>query len=169
MKVREDKKCSKHQTSLFLFLILVFSSVYRMLLMHFATFPPADIRLHNSVIHSITLSGNTNFPWNYYQMGGGTSLTFPGYHIFVSYIILMTGMPDYLAHSLVVSFFSSLIVLCGFLITRTVWGESASLIVAFLVAISRFDVEARAVVFSFFRIKRALCLHLEPFFGQARK
>src|SRR3990170_8893884 len=115
----------------------------------FDTFPPgADIGLHNSVIHSITLSGNTNFLWNYYQMGGGTSLTFPGSPIFVSYIILMTGMPDYLAHSLVASFFSSLIVLCAFLITRTAWGESASLIVAFLVAISRFDVEARAVMFS---------------------
>jgi hypothetical protein len=127
---------------LLLFLILAFSFVYRMLLMHWATFPPgADIGLHNSVIHSITLSGNTNFLWNYYQMGGGLSLTFPGYHIFVSYIMLITGMPDYLAHSLVVSFFSSLIVLCAFLITRTVWGESASLIVAFLVAISRFDVE----------------------------
>jgi hypothetical protein len=55
--------------------------------------------------------------------------------------MLITGMPDYLAHSLVVSFFSSLIVLCAFLLTRTVWGESASLIVAFLVAISRFDIE----------------------------
>jgi hypothetical protein len=127
---------------LLLFLILIFAFAYRMLLMHWQTFPPgADIGLHDSVIHSITVSGNTNFLWNYYQMGGGESLTFPGYHIFVSYIILITGMPDYLAHSLVVSFFSSLIVLCAFLITRTVWGESASLIAAFLVAISRFDVE----------------------------
>jgi hypothetical protein len=127
---------------LLLFLVLVFSFIYRMLLMHWQTFPPgADIGLHDSIIHSITVSGNTNFLWNYYQMGGGISLTFPGYHIFVSYVMLMTGMPDYLAHSLVVSFFSSLIVLCAFLITRTVWGESASLIVAFLVAISRFDIE----------------------------
>jgi hypothetical protein len=113
-----------------------------MLLMHWQTFPPgADIGLHNSIIHSITVSGNTNFLLNYYQMGGGISLTFPGYHIFVSYILLMTGMPDYLAHSLVVSFFSSFIVLCAFLITRTLWRESVALIVAFLVAISRFDVE----------------------------
>jgi hypothetical protein len=133
------KASNKH---LLLFLVLVFAFTYRMLLMHWQTFPPgADIGLHDSIIHSITVSGNTNFLWNYYQMGGGTSLTFPGYHIFVSYIMLMTGMPDYLAHSLVVSFFSSLIVLCAFLITRTVWGESASLIAAFLVAISRFDIE----------------------------
>jgi hypothetical protein len=127
---------------LLLFLVLIFSFVYRMIWMTWQTFPPgADIGLHNSIIHSITVSGGTNFLWNYYQMGGGISLTFPGYHIFASYIMLITGMPDYLAQSLIVSFFSSLIVLCAFLITRTVWGESVSLIVAFLVAISRFDVE----------------------------
>jgi hypothetical protein len=113
-----------------------------MVWMTWQTFPPgADIGLHESIIHSITLSGNTNFLWNYYQMGGGVSTTFPGYHIFASYIIFITGMSDYVAQSLIVSFFSSLIVLCAFLITRTVWGESTALIAAFLVAISRFDVE----------------------------
>jgi hypothetical protein len=127
---------------LFLFLVLVFAFSYRMLFMLWATYPPgADIGLHESVVHSITLSGNTNFLWNNYQMGGGLSLTFPGYHIFVSYIILMTGIPDYVAHSLVASFFSSFIVLCAFLIGRRVWGELTGFIVAFLVAISRFDVE----------------------------
>jgi len=127
---------------LLLLIVLAFAFAYRMLLMHWETYPAgADIGLHESIIHSITLSGNTNFLWNNYQMGGGLSLTFPGYHIFVSYVILITGMPDYLAHSLVVSFFSSFIVLCAYLITRTVWRESAALIVAFLVAISRFDVE----------------------------
>jgi hypothetical protein len=127
---------------LLLFLVLAFAFSYRMLFMLWATYPPgADIGLHESVVHSITLSGNTNFLWNDYQMGGGLSLTFPEYHIFVSYIILMTGIPDYVAHSLVASFFSSFIVLCAFLIGRRVWGESTGFIVAFLVAISRFDVE----------------------------
>ena len=103
---------------LLLFLVLAFAFLYRMLLMHWATYPPgADIGLHESIVNSITASGNTNFLWNDYQMGGGLSLTFPGYHIFVAHIILITGLPDYLAFSLVVSFFSSLIVLCGFLIT----------------------------------------------------
>jgi len=125
-----------------LFLVLAFAFVYRILLMHWSTYPPgADIGLHESIINSITASGNTDFLWNNYQMGGGLSLTFPGYHIFVSHIILITGLPDYLAHSLVVSFFSAFIVLCAFLITRKVWGESTAFIVAFLVAISRFDVE----------------------------
>ena len=127
---------------LLLFLVLAFAFAYRLLFMLWAGYPPgADIGLHESVVNSIIGSGNTNFMWNNYQMGGGLSLTFPGYHIFVSYIILMTSIPDYLAHALVASFFSSFIVLCAFLIGRRVWGESTAFIVAFLVAISRFDVE----------------------------
>ena len=133
------KATKKH---VLLLLIFAFSFIYRILLMLWQTFPPgADIGLHASVINSITQSGNTNFIWDYYQMGGGQSLTFPGYHIFASGIMIMTGMPDYLAQTIIVALFSSLIVLCAFLITRTVWTESAALIVAFLVAISRFDIE----------------------------
>ncbi|MEM2099398.1 MAG: hypothetical protein QXU99_06650 [Candidatus Bathyarchaeia archaeon] len=110
--------------------------------MHHGTYPPgADIGLHESVIHSITSSGNTNFLWNFYQMGGGISLTFPGYHIFVSYIAFMTGIPDYLAHFTVAALFSAFTVICAFLITKTIWNEAAALIAAFLVAISRFDIE----------------------------
>ncbi len=127
---------------LLLLLIFIFSFVFRILLMFWNSYPPgADIGLHNSVIHSITGSGNTNFLYNFYQMGGGTSLTFPGYHIFASAMIMMTGMPEYLAQAAIVALFSSLIVLCAFLITRSVWSESAAYIVAFLVAISRFDIE----------------------------
>ncbi len=130
------------RNNLLLTLILVFSFVYRVVLMLRQTFPPgADIGLHNSVTNSITQSGNTNFFWNYYHMGGGSSVTFPGYHIFASYIILLTGLPDYAAHALVVSLFSSLIVVVAFLLTRKIWNVSAALIVAFLVAVSRFDLE----------------------------
>jgi hypothetical protein len=125
-----------------LLLIFVFSFVYRVALMFWQGFPPgADIGLHASVINSITGSGNTNFLYDYFQMGGGQSLTFPGYHIFASALMLMTGITDYVAQALIVALFSSLIVLAAFLITRTVWSESAAFIVAFLVAVSRFDVE----------------------------
>jgi hypothetical protein len=127
---------------LLLFLILAFSFVYRIMLMLWADYPPgADIGLHNSVIYSITGSGHTDFLWNNYQMGGGLSLTFPCYHIFVSQVILLTDLPDFLAHTLVAAFFSTLIVACAFLITRRMWTESAAFIVAFLVAVSRFDIE----------------------------
>jgi hypothetical protein len=125
-----------------LFLILAFAFAYRMLLMHQTTFPPgADIGLHNSVLHSITLSGNTDFFYNFYHMGGGLSLTFPGYHIFVAFVVSLTNMPDFLAHSFSVSIFSTITVACSFLITRKVWGVAAGLLVAFLVAVSRFDLE----------------------------
>jgi hypothetical protein len=125
-----------------LLLILVFAFIYRVLLMLWQTFPPgADIGLHASVITSITQSSNTNFLTDYYQMGGGLSLTFPGYHIFTAGIILVTGMSNYLAQTVIVALFSSLIVLCAYLITRIVWSESSALIVAFLVAVSSYDVE----------------------------
>jgi len=74
-------------------------------------------------------------------MGGGSSVTFPGYHIFASYMILLTGLSDYVAQVVVVSFFSTFIVAVAFLITRKVWNASAAIIVAFLVAVSRFDLE----------------------------
>jgi hypothetical protein len=101
----------------------------------------ADIGLHNSVIYSVTGHGGANFLWNFYQIGGGLSLTFPGYHIFTAMVIMLTGMPDYLAHTMVVSLLSSLTVLCAYMLTKTIWRESVAVIVAFLVAISRFDIE----------------------------
>lgn len=131
-----------NRTYVVLLLIFIFSFFYRIVLMLWNYFPPgADIGLHNSVIYSITGQGNTNFMYNFYQMGGGTSLTFPGYHIFASSIMMMTGMPEYFAQATIVALFSSLLVLCAFLITRKVWTEPAAYVVAFLVAISRFDIE----------------------------
>jgi hypothetical protein len=127
---------------LLLSLIVVFSFVYRVFLMFRQTFPPgADIGLHNSIIHSITQGGNTNFLYNYWHMGGGSSVTFPGFHIFTSYIILFTGIPDYAAQAVVVSLFSSLIVVAAYLLTRKIWNAPAALVVAFLMAVSRFDLE----------------------------
>jgi hypothetical protein len=109
------------------------------------TYPPgADIGLHNSVIYSITGSGQTDFLYNFYHIGGGLSLTFPGYHIFTAGVMMLTGMTgamEPVAHALVVSLFSSLIVLGAFLLTRRIWSTSAAYIVALLAVISRFDIE----------------------------
>jgi hypothetical protein len=125
-----------------LLVIFVFAFVYRIILLLWQTYPPgSDIGFHAGVINSITRSGNTNFLWNFYQMGGGVELEFPGYNIFASEIIIMTGLPNYLAQATIVALFSSLIVLAAFLVTRTVWNELAAFIVAFFVAISRFDIE----------------------------
>ncbi len=120
--------------------ILAAAFVYRLFLLTMNTFPPgADIGLHESVIKSIT-SGSTNFFWNNYHMGGGLSVTNPGYHIFTAFVISMTGLPDFLAQALVASFFSAFIVLCAFLIVRQVWGELAGFIVAVLVVFSASDI-----------------------------
>ncbi len=128
--------------STLLLAVFVFSFIYRLILMLYGTFPPgADIGLHNSVIYSITGHGDTNFLWNFYQIGGGLSLTFPGYHIFTAATIFMTGLPEYIAQAVVVALFSSLLVLGAYLITRSIWTEAAAFVVAFLVAISRFDIE----------------------------
>jgi hypothetical protein len=125
-----------------LLIIFSFSFTYRLLLLLWSGFPPgADIGLHNSVIYSITGSGNTDFLYNFYHIGGGISLTFPGYHIFTAGVMLFTGLPEYVAHATVVSLFSALIVVCAFLITKRVFSVSAAYIVAFLAAISRFDIE----------------------------
>jgi hypothetical protein len=132
----------KDPKNLLLVCLVIVAFIYRISGMLLQTFPPgADIGLHNSIVHSITQSGNTNFLWNYYHMGGGSSDTFPGYHIFTAGVILLTGLPDYLAQALVASAFSSLLVAVAFLLTRKVWNASAALIVAFLIAVSRFDFE----------------------------
>ncbi len=122
--------------------IFVFAFVYRILLLFWSGFPPgADIGLHNSVIYSITGSGPTDFLYNYYHIGGGVSLTFPGYHIFTTSTMLLTGLPEYIAHAVVVSSFSAITPVCAFLITKKVWSTPAAFIVAFLAVISRFDLE----------------------------
>ena len=131
-----------NRTYILLLLIFTFSFAYRMLLMLWDGFPPgADIGLHNSVINSITGSGNTDFLYNFYHIGGGVSLTFPGYHIFTASVIMLTGLPMYIAQAAVVSLFSSLTVLVAFLITKRLWSISAAYIVVFLVVLSRFDIE----------------------------
>jgi len=122
--------------------IFMFAFIYRLALMLFNGFPSgADIGLHNSVIYSITGSGHVDFLYNFYHIGGGLSLTFPGYHIFASFIMALTGMPEYVAQATIVALFSALVIICAYSITKVVWSESAAIIVAFLVAISRFDIE----------------------------
>lgn len=100
----------------------------------------ADIGLHESLINSITL-GRSGFFSNYFHMGGGVSATNPGYHVFVIFIRAMTGLPDYLSHSIVASFFSAFAVLGAYLVVRRIFSESASLLFVFLMAFSAGDIE----------------------------
>lgn len=122
--------------------IFVLALIYRTLLLQTDVYPPGpDAGLHNSIINSMVIK-NGNFLWNYYHMGGGPSLTHPGFHIFTAFIWLVTGMPDYMAQCTVAVLFSSLIVLCTFLLTKATWGlPLASLTAAFLAVLSRYDIE----------------------------
>ena len=131
-----DKKSS----NLLLIAILSIGFLYRILLTTLNIFPPgSDIGLHESVINSIT-APKTTFFYNYYHMGGGLSVTNPGYHIFAAFIISMTGAPDYLVQAAVASLFSALVILGAFLVARLVWGELAGFIVAILVTFSSSDI-----------------------------
>jgi hypothetical protein len=124
-----------------LLLITCFSALYRVFLVFRDGFPPgADIGLHGSLIHSITQGGNVNFMWNIYHMGGGTSNTFPGYHIFTAAFIFFTGLPDYLAEALAAIIFSTLIVAVTFLLTRKILNESVALIASFFMGVSFYDI-----------------------------
>jgi hypothetical protein len=132
-------KESRRHVLLLVFFLFVF--VYRLLLLLWQTYPPgADIGFHAGLINSIQ-AGNANLLWNPYQMGGEVSLEFPGYHLFVSVMMVMTGIPNYLAQAVVVAVFSSLTVLSAFLVTRIVWSESAAFVVTIFVSLSWFDVE----------------------------
>jgi hypothetical protein len=117
----------------------VLAFLYRLILLTWQTFPPgSDIGLHESVIKTIT-SGKTNFFVNYYHMGGGTSATNPGYHIFVAALITLTGLPDYLSQALVITMFSTITILCVFLIVKKAWNTTAGIITAIFACFSGGD------------------------------
>jgi hypothetical protein len=131
---------NKRNVNILLFAVLVAAFIYRFALLTWNTFPPgADIGLHQSVINSI-LAPKTTFIYNYYHMGGGISVTNPGYHIFAAFIISMTGATDYLVQAAVTALFSTLIVLCSFMVVKLIWGELAGFVVAVLAAFSASDI-----------------------------
>jgi hypothetical protein len=107
------------------------------------TYPPgSDIGFHAGVINSISnQGGNVNFLWNPYQMGGEVELEFPGYHIFALTLMTITGMPNYMAQGIVAVLLSSFTILAAYLVTRTVWNETAAIIAAFFLTVSRLDIE----------------------------
>ena len=80
--------------------------------------------------------------YNSYQMGGGIIADFSR----IPHLCFKHNIDDWTArctwHKQLLWLCSHrLLVLCAFLITKSVWSESAAFIVAFLVAISRFDIE----------------------------
>ena len=75
-------------------------------------------------------------------MGGEPLATPPGFHFFVSILILFTGMPLILAQLITAAFFSSFIVFPAYLISKKMWrSHSTGFLAAFFAAISALSLE----------------------------
>jgi hypothetical protein len=75
-------------------------------------------------------------------MGGEPLVTPPGFHFFVSILILLTGMSVILAELITAAFFSAVIVFPAYLVSRKIWrSHSAGLLAAFFAAISALSLE----------------------------
>jgi len=75
-------------------------------------------------------------------MGGEPLATPPGFHFFVSILIIFSGMPLLLAELVAAIFFSSIIVFPAYVIANRVWkSSSAGLLAAFFATISALSFE----------------------------
>jgi len=103
--------------------------------------PSSDIGLHGSIINLI-LDEETLPTWNPYHMGGQILPTPPGFHFFVSILILFSGLPLLFAQLLTAAFYSSVIVFPAYLVSKRIWGNTnAGLLAAFFAAISALSLE----------------------------
>jgi hypothetical protein len=75
-------------------------------------------------------------------MGGESLATPPGFHFFVSILILFTGMPLLFAQLITAAFFSSFIVFPAYLVSKKMWrSQSAGFLAAFFAVISALSFE----------------------------
>jgi hypothetical protein len=125
-------------------LIVIFSVAFffRVAVIFHNEYPPSsDIGLHSSILNLI-LDEETLPLQNPYHMGGEPLATPPGFHFFVSTIILFTGMPLLIAQLLTAAFFSSFIVFPAYLISKKIWRSShAGTLAAFFAAVSALSLE----------------------------
>jgi len=97
--------------------------------------------LHGSILNLILDEGELP-SWNPYHMGGEPLATPPGFHFFVSILILFTGMPLIFAQLITAAFFSSFIVFPAYLVSKKMWrSHSAGVLAAFFAAISALSIE----------------------------
>lgn len=119
-----------------------FSVMFRISVVFHNPYPPSsDIGFHGSIINLI-LDQKTLPTWNPYHMGGEPLVTPPGFHFFVSMLILLTGMPITLAQPLTATFFSATMVFPVYLIAKKIWkNQNTGLLAAFFTAISALSIE----------------------------
>ena len=123
-------------------LIFAFSFLLRAAVIFHNPYPPSsDIGFHGSIINLILDQGELP-NWNPYHMGGEPLATPPGFHFFVTTMILLTGMDLILAELITAAFYSSVIVFPAFLVSKKIWNNnSAGLLAAFFTTISTLSLE----------------------------
>jgi 4-amino-4-deoxy-L-arabinose transferase-like glycosyltransferase len=133
---------TRHKRTVLLLAIFCFAFLFRAALLFHSEYPPSsDIGFHGSIINLILEQGELP-SWNPYHMGGEPLATPPGFHFFVSILILLTGMPLLFAQLITAAFFSAFIVFPAYLISRRMWrNPDAGLIAAFFAAISALSIE----------------------------
>jgi hypothetical protein len=133
---------TRHERTVLLLAIFSFAFLFRAALLFHNEYPPSsDIGFHGSIINLILDRGELP-SWNPYHMGGESLATPPGFHFFVSTLILLTGMPLLFAQLITAAFFSAFIVFPAYLISRRVWrSPNAGLIAAFFAAVSALSIE----------------------------
>lgn len=125
-----------------LLLIFSFGVLCRVAVVFHNEYPPSsDVGFHGSIINLILDSGELP-SWNSYHMGGEPLATPPGFHFFVSTLILFSGMPLLLAELLTAIFFSSMMVFPAYVISKRIWkSHNAGLLAAFFATISALSFE----------------------------
>ena len=133
---------TRHKGVLLLLAIFCFSFLFRVAIIFHNDYPPSsDIGLHGSIINMI-LEEERLPSWNPYHMGGEQLATPPGFHFFVSILILLTRMPLILAQLITAAFFSSIIVFPAYLVSKRIMkNPNAGILAAFFAAISALSIE----------------------------
>jgi len=133
---------TRHKRTVLLLTIFCFAFLFRAAVLFHNEYPPSsDIGFHGSIISLILDQGELP-SWNPYHMGGEPLATPPGFHFFISTLILLTGIPLLFAQLITAAFFSAFIVFPAYLISGRIWrNPNAGLIAAFFAAISALSLE----------------------------
>ncbi len=133
---------TRHKNTLLLLAIFSFAFMFRATVIFHNEYPPSsDIGLHGSIINLILDQGELP-SWNPYHMGGESLATPPGFHFFVTTLILLTGMPLILAELVTAAFSSSILVFPAYLVSKRIWrSHNAGLLAAFFAAVSALSLE----------------------------
>jgi hypothetical protein len=133
---------TREKTTLIVCLVFLAAFVFRVAVLFRSEYPPStDIGLHSNILNLVLDTGEVP-TWNPYHMGGEPLTNTPGFYLFASFLVLLTGMPQLTAQVLLAALFSAFMVFPAYLISRKIWkNKSIGLLAAFFVAVSTFSLE----------------------------